>query len=358
PNAQSALVSVDPFDGAIVSLVGGFDFNASKFNRATQALRQPGSSFKPFYYSAALEHGFTPASVVNDAPVVVKDPALGAWRPGNYEGDFSGPTRLRNALVHSLNLVSIRVLQQIGIDYAMDYLGRFGFNPDEMPHDLTLALGSASLSPLEMARGYATFANHGFRVTPYYIERIEDGSGKVLYQADPTLACDDCSVDTTGADKTLVPVSDTPPPQMPKFAPQVITPQNDWLMTNMMQDVINYGTGHLARALGRDDLAGKTGTTNGWTDAWFDGFNNDIVTVVWVGNDQPAQSLGNGEQGALAALPIWTDFMGAALQGVPQPADPYPQPPGLVRARIDPVTGLLVSATSPGSIWEYFEAGH
>ncbi|HEX5340597.1 MAG TPA: penicillin-binding protein 1A [Gammaproteobacteria bacterium] len=358
PAAQSALVSVDPFDGAIVALVGGFDFSASKFNRAIQAHRQPGSSFKPFYYSAALEHGFTTASVVNDAPVVVKDPALGAWRPGNYEGDFSGPTRLRNALVHSLNLVSIRVLQQIGIDYAVGYLGKFGFNADEMPHNLTLALGSASLTPLEMARAYAVFANRGFRVTPYYIERVEDGSGKVLFQAGPTLACDTCSVDTAGAVKTLVPTSDTLPPQMPKFAPRVITPQNDWLMTSMMQDVINSGTGRRARSLGRGDLAGKTGTTNDFTDAWFDGFNNDIVTVVWVGNDQPSQSLGNGEEGARAALPIWVDFMGSALHQVPDPADPYPQPPGLVRARIDPETGLLVSATAPDSIWEYFEAGH
>ena len=358
PTAQSALVSVDPFDGAIVSLVGGFDFSTSKFNRVTQAHRQPGSSFKPFYYSAALEDGFTPASVVNDAPVVVKDPALGDWRPGNYEGDFSGPTRLRNALAHSLNLVSIRVLQQIGIDYAVNYAQKFGFNPDELPHNLSMALGSASLTPLEMARGYAVFANHGFRVTPYYIQRIEDGSGKTVFEADPQLACDNCSVDTAGATKTLAPANGATPPQMPKFAPQVITPQNDWLMTSMMQDVINHGTGQLARRLGRDDLAGKTGTTNDWTDAWFDGFNNDIVTVVWVGNDQPTQSLGNGEQGALAALPIWTDFMGAALQNVPDPTDPYPQPPGLVRARIDPKTGLLVSATSPGSIWEYFEAGH
>ena len=358
PTAQSALVSVDPFDGAVVALVGGFDFGVSKFNRATQAHRQPGSSFKPFYYSAALEDGFTPASVVNNAPVVVKDAALGAWRPGNYEGDFSGPTRLRTALVHSLNLVSIRVLQQIGIDYTLNYISKFGFQPDEIPHNLTMALGSASLSPLEMARAYSVFADHGFRVTPYYIQRIEDGSGNTLYQADPKLACATCSVDTKGATQMLVNASDSKPAAMPEFAPQVITPQNDWLMTNMMQDVISHGTGRRALQLDRNDLAGKTGTTNDWTDAWFDGFNNDIVTVVWVGNDQPSQSLGNGEQGALAALPIWMNFMGPALKNVPQPTDPYPQPPGLVRARIDPKTGLLVSASTPGSIWEYFEAGH
>ncbi|MDE2196588.1 MAG: penicillin-binding protein 1A [Gammaproteobacteria bacterium] len=361
PVAQSALVCVDPFDGAIAALVGGFDFDASKFNRAIQAHRQPGSSFKPFYYSAALENGFTPASVVNDAPVVMKDPSLGVWRPGNYEGDFSGPTRLRLALAHSLNLVSIRVLQSIGVDYAINYLSRFGFDPGELPHNLTLALGSASLSPLEMVRGYAVFANHGFRVTPYFIQRVEDGSGKLLFEANPDVACDTCSVDTTGATQAPAPATTSAalaavPPQMPQFAPQVITPQNAWLMTNMLQDVIKYGTGARAQALGRVNLAGKTGTTNDFTDAWFDGYNNDIVTVVWVGNDQPAQSLGDGEQGARAALPIWMDFMGPALQGVPQA--PFIEPPGIVQARIDPRTGLLVSANDPGSIFEYFLAGH
>lgn len=364
PTAQAALVCLDPFDGAIAALVGGFDFDQSKFNRAVQARRQPGSSFKPFYYSAALEDGFTPASVVNDSPVVVQDPALAnIWRPQNYENEFGGPTRLRVALAHSLNLVSIRVLQQIGVPYAINYATKFGFDAANLPNNLTLALGSASLTPLEMARGYAVFANHGFRITPYYIQSIVDSSGHVLFEADPQVACDSCSVNTAGATSVPAPAATTGaapssnlPPQMPQFAPQVITPQNAWLMTSMLHSVVQFGTGAAVASLGRNDLAGKTGTTNDWSDAWFDGFNNDIVTVVWVGNDQPSQSLGDGEQGAKAALPIWMDFMGPALHDVPQ--QPFLQPPGIVQARIDPKTGLLVGANDPGSIFEYFLAGH
>lgn len=362
PTAQAALVCIDPFDGAVAALVGGFDFGQSKFNRAVQAQRQPGSSFKPFYYSAALEDGLTPATVINNAPVVVQDPALAnIWRPQNYENEFGGPTRLRMALAHSLNLVSIRVLQQIGVPYAINYATKFGFDAADLPDNLTLALGSASLTPLEMARGYAVFANHGFRITPYFIQRIVDGSGHVLFEADPKVACDSCSVDTTGATSVPAAASSTgaamvAPPQMPQFAPQAITPQNAWLMTSMLQSVVQFGTGAAAASLGRSDLAGKTGTTNDFSNAWFDGFNNDIVTVVWVGNDQPSQSLGDGEQGAKAALPIWMGFMGPALQDVPQL--PFLEPPGIVRARIDPKTGLLAGANDPGSIFEYFLAGH
>jgi penicillin-binding protein 1A len=364
PTAQGALVCIDPFDGAIAALVGGFDFGQSKFNRATQAQRQPGSSFKPFYYSAALEDGLTPATVINDAPVVVQDPALAnIWRPQNYENEFGGPTRLRVALAHSLNLVSIRVLQQIGIPYAINYAAKFGFDPADLPNNLTLALGSADLTPLAMARGYAVFANHGFRITPYFIQRIVDGSGHVLYEANPPVACNTCSVVTTGAASVPAPAATTRasataalPPQMPQFAPQAITPQNAWLMTSMLQSVVQFGTGAAVASLGRSDLAGKTGTTNDFSNAWFDGFNNDIVAVVWVGNDQPSQSLGDGEQGAKVALPIWMDFMRPALQGVPQAA--FLEPPGIVQARIDPKTGLLVSAKDPGSIFEYFMAGH
>lgn len=358
PRAQAALVALDPFDGAIAALVGGFDFNQSKFNRAIQAFRQPGSSFKPFYYSAALQDGFTPASVVNDSPVVVQDPALAnIWRPENYGNEFSGPTRLRLALAHSLNLVSIRLLQSIGVSYAINYAQNFGFSPSELPNNLTLALGSASLTPLQMARGYAVFANHGFEIKPYFIQRIVDGSGHVLYEANPRVACGTCSVAITSASPVLAPAAaKVAPAGMPRFARQTITPQNAWLMTSMMQDVIKYGTGAPAASLGRTDLAGKTGTTNNFDDAWFDGYNNDIVTVVWVGNDQPSKSLGQGEQGERAALPIWMDFMGAALKGVPQA--PFLEPPGIVRARIDPKTGLLVSANDPNSIFEYFIAGH
>jgi len=349
PAAQGALVSLDPVDGAVVALVGGFDYNASKYNRVMQAHRQPGSSFKPFVYSAALENGFTPATVVPNAPVVVNDPKNGnVWRPGNYEGDFSGPTRLRNALAHSLNLVSVRLLQQLGVDTAIKYGANFGFTADELPHDLTLALGSASLEPLEMARGYSVFANRGYLVTPYFIQRVEDGSGKVLFQAAPDIACDSCNLPAKG----------DPDTGMPQGAPRTITSQNAWLMTSMLQEVIKSGTGTLALGLNRPDIAGKTGTTNDWSDAWFDGFSAHLVTVVWVGNDQPSQTLGEGEQGALAALPMWMDFMGPALHGVPVPKDIFPRPFGIEEARIDPNTGLLVSADDPDSIFEFFQTGH
>ncbi len=348
PTAQGALVAVDPVDGAVVALVGGFDFGASKFNRIIQSHRQPGSSYKPFVYSAALENGFTTATVVPNAPVVVNDAKNGnVWRPGNYEGDFSGPTRLRSALAHSLNLVSIRVLQQLGVDKTIQYDTNFGFTPDELPRDLTLALGSASLEPLEMARGYAVFANRGYRITPYYLQTVLDGGNQVLYQATPDIACDVCKLPAQGDAAT----------GMPQGAPQAITPQNAWLMTSMMQEVIKTGTGVLAQSLNRPDIAGKTGTTNDYSDAWFDGFTSHLVAVVWVGNDQPSQTLGNGEQGALAALPIWMSFMGPALQGVPIPKDPFPRPFGIEEARIDPNTGLLVSADDPDSIFEYFQTG-
>ncbi|HEY3646006.1 MAG TPA: penicillin-binding protein 1A [Gammaproteobacteria bacterium] len=349
PTAQGSFVAMDPVDGAVVAMVGGFDFDASKFNRVTQSRRQPGSSFKPFIYSAALENGFTTATVVPNAPVVLNDAKNGqVWRPGNYEGDFTGPTRLRTALAHSLNLVSIRVLQQLGVDPAIKYLQNFGFTEDELPRDLTLALGSGSMEPLEMARAYSVFANKGYRVTPYYIEKVLDGSGKLLFQATPDIACETCKLPDKG----------DPATGMPEGAPTAITPQNAWLMTSMMQEVIKTGTGAAAQSLGRPDIAGKTGTSNDWTDAWFDGFTSHLVAIVWVGNDQPSQPLGVGEQGALAALPIWMDFMGPALNGVPIPKDPFPRPFGIEDARIDPNTGLLANADDPDSIWEYFLTGH
>jgi len=349
PTAQSALVAMDPTDGAVVAMVGGFDYDASKYNRATQAHRQAGSSFKPFIYSAALENGFTTATVVPNAPVVLNDAANGqVWRPHNFEGDFSGPTRLRNALAHSLNLVTIRVLQQMGVDKTIQYDQNFGFTADELPHDLTMALGSGSFEPVEMARAYSVFANKGYRVTPYYIQSVMDGSGKVLFQATPDVACDTCKLPDKG----------DPATGMPQGAPVAITPQNAWLMTSMMQEVIKSGTGAAAQALGRPDIAGKTGTSNDFTDAWFDGFTSHLVAVVWVGNDQPSQPLGQGEEGARAALPIWMDFMGPALNGVPIPKDPFPRPFGIEDARIDPNTGFLANADDPDSIWEYFLTGH
>jgi penicillin-binding protein 1A len=344
PTVEGALVALRPDDGAVVAVVGGYDFFKSKFNRATQATRQPGSSFKPFIYSAALEQGMTPATVINDAPVVFDDPGLeDTWRPENYSGKFYGPTRLREALVHSRNLVSIRVLRAIGIDTTLDYVSRFGFNKNTLPRNLSLALGSGALTPLDLASGYAVFANSGYRVTPYFIDRIEDIDGKVLVATTPNRVCKEC--DALPADQA----------KPEHIAPRVITAQNAYLMTSMMRDVIRRGTGVRAKALGRSDIAGKTGTTNDQRDAWFAGFNPDMVTVAWVGFDD-THPLGNAETGGRAALPMWIDFMRAALQGVPD--HPPEQPPGLVTVRIDPDTGLLADSKDRKAIFETFFADH
>jgi len=367
PQVEGALVSVRPDNGGILALCGGFDFYRSKFNRVTQATRQPGSNFKPFIYSAALEKGFTPASIINDAPVVFDDPGLeSAWRPENYSGTFFGPTRLREALVHSRNLVSIRLLRSTGINYTINYVSRFGFDPNELPRNLSLALGSAAITPLQIAGGYAVFANGGYRVTPYYINRIERNDGEIIDEAMPDTVCPDCTtMDTatdqpptadqptaiTGADEVQMPQEVIPPRPTVKIAQRVITPQNAYLMTSMMRDVIARGTGRRARQLGRKDLAGKTGTTNETRDAWFSGFNSDIVTVSWVGFDQ-TRSLGNSETGGRAALPMWIDFMAEALKGKPE--KPLERPPGLVTVRIDPETGLLVDSNYPHAIFETF----
>ena len=370
PEAQGALVALDPHDGGVVALVGGFDFFQSKFNRVTQARRQPGSGFKPFVYAAAFDKGYTPASVIMDAPIVVDETGMEkAWRPKDFENEFRGPVRLREALVHSRNLVSIRLMREIGGDYTWNYVQRFGFDRSELPNDLTLAVGTAELSPLQVAAGYATFANGGFRVTPYYIDRIEDASGKVLLQADPAVACADCgrvsdpaagvrpkgSAGTREAQldegvhdgKTLIPAKN--------LAPQIIRPQVAYLLSDMMADVIRRGTGIGARALNRDDLAGKTGTTNDFHDAWFNGFNGALVATVWTGFDQD-RSLGEGEQGARAALPTWVYFMHEALAGAPRRKTPVPD--GIVTVRISPDTGLLASADNPNGIMEKFIEGN
>lgn len=334
PAVQGALVALDPRDGAIQGLAGGFDFSLSKFNRAVQARRQPGSSFKPFLYAAALDNGFTPASIINDAPVVFDAPGLGRdWRPENYSGRIHGPTRLREALTHSRNLVTIRLLRSIGIDTAIDYISRFGLPVDQMPRDLSLSLGSATFSPLQMARADAVFANGGFLVEPYFIREIRDGRGDVVYQAEPLTACpESCS----GADRP--------------FAPRVIPAQTAWLMNSMMQDVIQHGTGRRAARLGRQDLAGKTGTTNEQRDAWFTGFNADLVAVAWVGFDK-LEPLGDGETGGQAALPMWIDFMGSALAD--QPEHSMARPSGLVSVRIDPESGRLAEGGADG-VFEIF----
>jgi penicillin-binding protein 1A len=377
PQVSGALVSVRPQDGALQALVGGFDFFTSKFNRATQAQRQPGSSFKPFIYSAALAKGYTVASVFNDAPVVFDDPSLETtWRPENYSGKFYGPTRMREALTHSRNLVSIRVLQAIGPAYAAEYVQRFGFRADQVPRDLSLALGSGSATPLEMARGYSVWANGGFYVEPYFIQEIRDPQGEVLFAANPPVACLECEtaaaeqgaqpadgpVPAAAADSATEGDTDSPGASTdggqvyeakPVYARRVVDYDNVYLMTSMMQDVIKRGTGRGAMSLGRTDLAGKTGTTNDQRDAWFCGFNERLVTTVWVGFDQ-VQPLGNGETGGRAALPMWIDYMRVALQDVP--TSTLPQPPDLVTVRIDAKTGLRLPPGEAGGLFELFRA--
>ena len=344
PKVQGALVSMRPDDGAVVALVGGFDFNLSKFNRATQAMRQPGSSFKPIIYSAALEKGFTAASIINDAPVVFDDNALeSTWRPENYSGKFYGPTRLRKALYLSRNLVSVRVLQAIGAAYAAEYAERFGFDSSQLPHDLTLALGSASVTPLQMARAYAVFANGGFLVDPYFIRRIQDTQGQNIYTAQPRVVCPDCPQRLEGISKDR--------DASLNLAQAVITPQNAWLMNSMLQDVIQRGTGRRAVALGRSDLSGKTGTTNDQKDAWFCGYNPSLVTTAWVGFDK-LDPLGRAETGGHAALPMWMQYMGEALAG--SASVKREQPDGLVTVRIDPNTGLLARSGQSDAIFETF----
>jgi len=368
PEAQSALVSVDPKDGAIVTLVGGFDFFQSKFNRVVQARRQPGSGFKPFIYAAAFDKGFTPASVVLDAPVVIDEEGKEqAWRPKEFESKFAGPVRLRDALTHSKNLVSVRVMRAIGGEYARNYVTRFGFDKSQLPDDLTLALGTAELSPLQVAIGYSTFANGGFKVSSYYIDRVEDANGKVLEQANPAIACAQCGVPGTGSSprsaaaggrtalldeathdgKTMIAAKN--------LAPQIIRPQIAFLLADMMADVIKRGTGQRARTLNRDDIAGKTGTSNDAHDTWFNGFNGDLVTTVWVGFDSD-RLLGEGEQGGRTAIPAWTYFMHEALAGTARRGVPIPD--GIVRVRISPTTGLLAGAEDPSGIMEYFIEGN
>jgi penicillin-binding protein 1A len=377
PDIQGALVAVDPKDGAIAALTGGFDYYASNYNRAVQAKRQPGSAFKPFLYSAALEQGFTPATLVNDAPLVIEDPTLeGSWRPQNVTREFRGPMRLREALVRSRNLVSIRVMHSLGPAYATQYIERFGFPKDSLPRNLSLALGTASVSPLEMAGAYAVFANGGFKVEPYYLDRIVSPEGKVVYESQPRFACPEClQPPTTNAEGTAgeggsETASDAPiraPSndemrwggltylQEQWLAPSVISPQNDFLMTDMMSDVIRRGTATRALQLKRTDLAGKTGTTNDRRDTWFCGFNAGLVATAWVGFDQE-RSLGPGEEGGRTALPMWVYFMAEALKGVPEQR--RPAPPGLVSMRISADTGMAARPGDPDAIFETFMAGH
>lgn len=473
PKVAGALVSLRPNDGGLLALSGGFDYYASKFNRVTQANRQPGSSFKPFIYTSALDKGYTAASLINDAPVVFDAPGLeDTWRPENYSGKFYGPTRLRKALINSRNLVSIRLLRSIGIGYATNYVKRFGFKRPALPRDLSLALGSGTLTPMELATGYTVFANGGFKVEPYFIEYIVDPEDRIIKLSQPVQVCVTCveriekqraeEADAKEQEELLVaeqlkaeqlaeqtaqsgqaeslqqgnmsqqqPVAGSDPqlvelpaepgvettveespvaggPQetigelgeqeasvfgekmeelkpsrlIPKLvdiqiedeyptiwlgdnsevipfegplpirvAPRVLSPQTRFLITTMMKDVVRFGTGRRALQLGRKDLAGKTGTTNDQRDAWFTGFNGDVVTVSWVGFDTP-NPLGARETGARAALPMWVHYMGIALKG--RAETPLEQPPGVVTVRIDEKTGKVVSAESANAIFEYF----
>jgi penicillin-binding protein 1A len=375
PAAQAALVSIDPEDGAIRALVGGYSFGRSKFNRAVQSARQPGSSFKPFVYSAALDQGFTPASIVNDAPLVYVDPWLDkVWRPQNDNSKFYGPMRLREAMVLSRNLVSIRVLEAVGIDVTRRFIMRFGFSADALPPNLSMALGTASAAPLALARGYAVFANGGFLVDPHLIVRIEDSQGRVVHQGQAPRACRSCperlalelnaamaSPDplNSGAQTAALELAatadedtvETADPAMPRLAVRAIDERNAFLISSMLRDVVKRGTGRAAMALGRDDLAGKTGTTNEYRDAWFSGFNDELVTTAWVGFDG-FTSLGRGEFGAKAALPVWMGYMEVALEGMPQ--HKLVQPPGITTARVSKETGQLTWPGDPVAMLEYF----
>jgi penicillin-binding protein 1A len=405
PDAQSALVSVDPYDAAITSLVGGLDFSLSKFNRASQAARQPGSSFKPFIYSAALEAGNTLATIVFDAPVVINSSVLERlWRPVNYSGRFYGEQRVREAMVRSMNLASVRLLlNNTGIGFAINHLRPFGFNDSALPRNGSLALGGGNASPLDMAQAYATFANGGYAVKPYVIGTIIGPDDEILYRADPVVVCEECEPEeerrparskalypvpnVTSSNNATVVVSSSSVEtateesiaevealarienlesleQMAEFgetfrpdattapelfadinnAARIISSQNAFLIQDAMRDVVKRGTGVRARVLGRTDLSGKTGTSNDRRDAWFTGFNADLVAVVWVGYDDDL-SLGPREEGSRTALPIWIEFARLALAGVPNHQLAVPE--DIVTVRISKSTGCPAKADHP-----------
>jgi penicillin-binding protein 1A len=333
PKVQGAMVAMTPQNGAIEALVGGFSFALNNFNRATQAYRQPGSNFKPFVYAAAMENGYTPATIINDAPIVMNSRNMAdSWRPNNSGGNFNGPTRLRVGLYRSRNLVSIRLLRDLGIEKAVEYLSRFGFDPKTLPHNLSLSLGSADVTPLELVTGYAGFANGGYKVEPFYIEKIIDPYGETVFEATPKQVCNEDACQEFAAKR-------------------IMDSRVNFLLYTILQDVIRRGTGTAALVLKRSDIAGKTGTTNDQKDAWFTGYNSQLVTTAWVGYDQPT-SLGRREFGGTAALPIWISFMGDALKDTE--LAPVPMPKGIVQMRVDPTTGNR----SGGGIMEYFSSDH
>lgn len=392
PRAQSTVISMEYDTGALRALVGGFSFAGQKFNRAIQARRQPGSAFKPFIFAAALERGFTPASIVPDAPVVFRMRRGQDWRPGNADGRFMGPMQLRNALALSRNLVSVRLLDAIGVDYARRYISHFGFDESELPPNLSISLGTPSLTPLDVTRGYAVFANGGFRVTPWFIDEVRDRTGEVVFEANPTRACRGCGSGArpgqpvAQAQRHVVDGFDfgpaAPAPAAPEpapepaadlvgedapaadgivlreaddaefiVAPRAIDERVAWQLVSMMRDVVRRGTGTAARSIGRDDVGGKTGSTNDYRDAWFVGFGGNLVTTVWVGRDDN-RSLGRREYGGRAALPIWIDYMGVALEG--QPAMPHDLPDGMVEVSVS--AGGRLQPPGSGGQTEYIKA--
>jgi len=389
PEVEGAFVALSPQSGKIVALVGGFDFYRSKFNRITQAYRQPGSNFKPFIYSAALEHGDTPASIYNDTPVVLEDNVLeDEWRPRNYSGRFFGPTRLREALVKSRNLVSIRVLQELGIPRAVRYAERFNFEERSLPRNLSLALGSGDMTPLQLASAYTIFANGGYSTKPRFIEKILDSAGEIVYQSAVVQKCetdeacaelekenngigaieDVAVVDESGDEdeglalaaanaqsasdaENAKEYSGIPVAPLVITAKRVVEERNAYIMRSIMGEVVDRGTARRAKELGRSDLAGKTGTTNDLYDAWFTGFNQQLVATAWVGYDEQ-QSMGPKESGGRAALPMWMDYMRVALEGVPEASDL--QPEGIATVRIDKKTGKLATPGADGTYFEYF----
>ena len=359
PRAQAALVSLDANNGAVRALVGGYSFAGNKFNRATQARRQPGSSFKPFLYAASFEKGFNPASIVLDAPVVFRDRRGHMWRPQNDGGGFRGPMRLREALVQSRNLVSVRLLDGIGVPFARTYISQFGFDEAELPPNLSMSLGTASLTPLSVARGYAVFANGGSRVTPWFIDEVKDREGNVVFKENPAVACRGCGQGAQGGGAPASQVVDgfnfgpaattaaaKPAEAKPRAeekpadpnavtAPRAIDERTAYQLVSMMRDVVQRGTGTAAKVLGREDVGGKTGSTNDHRDAWFGGFGAQYATVVWVGRDN-FQSLGYREYGGKAALPIWIDYMRVALKDKPVALNDPPD--GMVQATLNGVT--------------------
>ena len=376
PRAQATLVSMEPDDGALRALTGGFSFAGSNFNRATQSRRQPGSSFKPFIFAASFEKGFNPASIVLDAPVLFRMRRGQDWRPQNSDGKFAGPMRLREALVQSRNLVAVRLLDAIGVDYARRYISHFGFEESQLPPNLSIALGTPSLTPLDVTRAYAVFSNGGFRVTPWFIDEVRDREGTLVFKENPARACRGCGAGGTPGQPaaprhvvdgfnlgpaaeprqvTTAPAAAAPAPEpredgaAPVIAPRAIDERVAYQLVSMMRDVVKRGTGTAARVLERDDVGGKTGSTNDHRDAWFSGFGGNLVTSVWVGRDDN-RSLGFREYGGRAALPIWIDFMRVALEGVPEASNEPPE--GMVRVSVT-AGGRLLPTTSEGGIIEY-----